>query len=120
MTYEEIVDYVKKNIKKTGAKDIKNNFAVEIDICGEGEGAFYIAAESGAVSVAPYEYYDRDARMVLTAEELLKILDGKKSPLDSLNDKSLEFEGDISIISEFTKLIKKKRAASPKPHTKKA
>ena len=112
MTYEEIVDYVKKNIKKTGAKDIKKNFAIEINICGEGEGAFYIAAESGAVSVAPYEYYDRDARMVLTAEELLKIISGKKSPLDSLNDNSLEFEGDINIITEFTKLIKKKRAAS--------
>ena len=61
MTYEDLVAFIGKNVKKTEAKKIKNHIAVEFDIYGEGEGAFYVEVNEGAVSVEPYEYYDRDA-----------------------------------------------------------
>ena len=49
MTYEEIVEFVRKNLTKTGAKTVKKNVAVEFDIYGEGEGAFYVAVNDGVL-----------------------------------------------------------------------
>lgn len=40
MTYEAIVEFMKKNVKKSKTASVKNHVAVEFDIYGEGEGAF--------------------------------------------------------------------------------
>ena len=42
MNYEEIIAFTKDNLKETAAKKIDNNIAVEFNIYGEGEGAFYV------------------------------------------------------------------------------
>ena len=123
MTYEELVAFVGKNVKKTEAKKIKNHIAVEFDIYGEGEGAFYVEVNEGAVSVEPYEYYDRDAKVYVTAEELVKIINSEKTPAESLDDGVLMVEGDVAAAQELMKLIKapaKKVAAAKKSTEKKA
>ena len=52
MTYEEIVSLAEKNFKKTKAKKIESNAAVEFDIYGEGEGAFYVELKEGTDEAA--------------------------------------------------------------------
>lgn len=123
MTYEDLVAFIGKNVKKTEAKKIKNHIAVEFDIYGEGEGAFYVEVNEGAVSVEPYEYYDRDAKVYVTAEELVKIINSEKTPAESLDDGVLMVEGDVAAAQELMKLIKapaKKAAAVKKSTEKKA
>jgi len=128
MTYEEIVEFMRKNLTKTGAKTIKNNIAVEFDIYGEGEGAFYVAVNDGALAVEPYEYYDRDAKVIITADELVKIVKSEKTPQESFEDGILMLEGDVEAATELLKLVTKKPAvkktadkpAEKKPATKKA
>ena len=107
MTYEEIVDFTRSNLKKTGAKSIERHVAVEFDIYGEGEGAFYIEVKNGEIFVEPYEYYDRDAKIIITADELIKIVKGEKKADESVEDGILMFEGDSSAAKELEKLIKK-------------
>lgn len=114
MTYEELVTFVGKNLKKTAAKKIENHIAVEFDIYGEGEGAFYVEVSKGAITVEPYEYYDRDAKVFVTADELVKIIKSEKTPEESFEDGILMIEGNIDSARELMKLIKapvKKTAA---------
>ena len=85
MTYEKLVEFVSKNLKKTAAKKITNHIAVEFDIYGEGEGAFYVEVKEGVITAAPYEYYDRDAKVFVTSDELVKIVKGEKTAEDLLN-----------------------------------
>ena len=56
MTYEEIVSYVSKKATKLKAK---GEAAVQVDITGEGEGAFYVQTKDGKQMEA---HYDRRAR----------------------------------------------------------
>ena len=70
MTYEEIVGYVKKKAAKADAKNF-GPVAVQIDITGEGEGAFYVAVSDGKVDVQPYEYFDHNAKVVADGNDRL-------------------------------------------------
>ena len=61
MTYENLVKEAKKAVKTVDLKTIKEHLAVEFDIEGKGEGAFYVEFTSDKVEVEPYEYYDHDS-----------------------------------------------------------
>lgn len=116
MRYEEIIEFVQKNLKKTAAKKIEKHIAVEFDIYGEGEGAFYVEVNDGAITVEPYEYYDRDAKVYITADELVKLVNGEKTPEESFAEGILMIEGDIDSAQELIKLVKapaKKTASKP-------
>ena len=120
MTYEELVSFIGKNLKKTAAKKIENHIAVEFDIYGEGEGAFYIEVKEGVATVAPFEYYDRDAKVYITGDELVKIVNGEKTPEESFEDGILMVEGNADAARELIKLVKAPvRKATAKKSTEK-
>ncbi len=117
MLYEDIVSYVKKNLKKTAGKEIENHIAVEFNICGEGEGAFYVEIKDGSISVEPYEYYDRDAKILITGEELVKVINGEKTSAESMEEGILNVEGDISKAYDLLTFIKAPVKKSPAKKT---
>lgn len=121
MTYEQIVELVRKSLKKTAAKEIKEHIAVEFDIYGEGEGAFYVEISEGKLAVEPYEYYDRDAKIIVTAQELEKIIKGEKTPVESIEEGIMMVEGDAEAAAKMMSLAKAsaKKAAEKKPAAKK-
>ncbi len=63
MTYEEVVKKVKKAVEKIDKGAIKEHSAIEIDIEGDGEGAFYVELDKDKVAVEAYEYYDNDCKI---------------------------------------------------------
>ncbi len=120
MTYEEIVSYVSKKATKLKAK---SEAAVQVDITGEGEGAFYVAVKEGKVEVAPYEYFDHDAKVVADGNDFIAYLDGKadESVLNIIGDadKAAIIRELVSKAAE-KKPAEKKAAAEKKPAEKKA
>lgn len=106
MSYEEILSFVRKNIKKTAVKNLDRCMAVEFNITGEGEGAFYIEIKDGSAFVEPYEYYDRDAKIIISAEELQKIIKNEKTPEESFGEGALIVEGNIDIAREILTVFK--------------
>lgn len=111
MTYEEIVGYVKKKAAKADAKNF-GAVAVQIDITGEGEGAFYVAVADGKVDVQPYEYFDHNAKVIADGNDFIAFLDGKKGA------EVLTVEGDenaVAIVKSFAAAEKApaKKAAKP-------
>ena len=121
MTYEEIVSFVSKNIKKTAAKKVTQHIAVEFDIYGEGEGAFYVEVSDGVVVVAPYEYYDRDAKVFISGEELVKIINDEKTVTESISDGVMMVEGDNFAVEVLMGVLKAtaKKTPAKKPAAKK-
>ena len=114
MTYEEIVSYVSKKATKLKAK---SEAAVQVDITGEGEGAFYVAVKEGKIEVAPYEYFDHDAKVVADGNEFIAYLDGKA------DESVLSIIGDVekaAIIKELVSKAPAKAAAKPAAEKKAA
>ncbi len=119
MTFEEIVKKAKQAVKKIDGSAIKDHFAIQIDIEGEGEGAFYIEASEGAVNVEPYEYYENDCKINTDAETFTALLSGKVNAEEAMSDGRIRVEGDGSKVLAIVNSIKTKPATA-KAEAKKA
>lgn len=95
MTYHELVAKAKEIYEKADASEINGHLAVQFNVTGEGEGAFYIEVVDGVVDIQPYEYYDRDAIIYIPGPVLFDILDGKIKLEDAYNELMLGIEGDL-------------------------
>lgn len=105
MTYEEIFSQTKELILAGDFSGHKGHIAVQVNIKGEGEGAFYIELKDGTVSIEPYEYFDRDCIFVVSAKNFLKICDGSLNPVTAFTLGKLKVQGSIDKALEFAKII---------------
>lgn len=103
MDYSEVIREVKKSLKDIDLSLIKEHIAVEVDVEGEGEGAFYIELGTEKVIVMPYEYYDRDIRIRGQAHAIIDILDGKLPLKDSQG--LVRWEGNLAKAAVLRKVL---------------
>ena len=95
MTYEEIVGKALIVYAKADAKEITGHLAIQFNVRGEVEGAFYLEVSEGKVDIQPYEYYDRNAIITVASDVLIDMLDGKLGIDEAYNDNKLQVEGDL-------------------------
>ncbi|HIT41497.1 MAG TPA: SCP2 sterol-binding domain-containing protein [Candidatus Caccovicinus merdipullorum] len=105
MTYEELFQKVKDMFSKADVSGIKEHLAFQFNITGEGEGAFYAEVKDGVLSIEPYEYYDRDAIFICSADTLLKIAAGKLDPVFAFTTGKLKVEGSLDKALELQKFL---------------
>lgn len=105
MTYEQIFEKSKQIIMEKETDGLPGHLAVQINITGEGSGAFYIELKDGKVYVEPYEYYDRDCVLIASAEDFLKICEGTLDPVAAFTIGKLKIEGSIDKALEFKKIV---------------
>lgn len=107
MTYEDIVSKVQKQAITCDAGHIDHHIAVQFNIFGEGEGAFFIEIGGGRVIVQPFEYYDRDAVVYVDAQTLLDTLSGKLEIADVASNGKMVIQGNydatIRLLECFTR-----------------
>lgn len=118
MKYEEIVAKVKKALAKADASKVDGHLAVQVDVTGEGEGAFYIEVADGKVTVEPYEYYDHDFKVLCDAEEIIAIAEGKKKLGAEVDAGNAYVSRDIEKVAVFDSIAVKKAAAKKAPAKK--
>lgn len=106
MTYEEIFKKFKNKFAKTDVSNVQEHLAYQFNIKGEGEGAFYAEVKDGKLYIEPYEYYDRDAMFICTADTLFKIVNGKLDPVLAFTLGKLKVEGNIDKALKIKELIK--------------
>lgn len=109
MTYEELVQSVKNVYANADAGNVKEHVAIQCNIEGEAEGALYIEFSEGNIDVQPYEYYDRDAILTLSAANLLEIAAGKKDLLEAYHANEVSVWGDLDKVVEMKKVILPKK-----------
>lgn len=104
MTYEEIFAKSKETIMQADVSGFDNHLAIQVDITGEGEGAFYIELKDKELHVEPYEYYDHDCKFIISAKNFLKLIDGSLNPVAAFTVGKLKVEGSIEKALEFQKI----------------
>ena len=107
---------------KSDVSKVDGHLAVQIDIEGEGEGAFYIELKDRELHVEPYEYYDNDCKFIISGENFLKMADGKLDPVAAFFDGRLKIDGSIDKALEFKNIVDsvKKQVKVEKKAAKKA
>lgn len=106
MTYEELVAEIKKAAAKADASKINQHVAYQFNVIGEAAGAFYLELTDGQVKVEPYEYYDRDVLITSTAENIIKIMNGKLDPVLAFTMQKIKVEGDLGKALLLKEIIK--------------
>ena len=120
MTYEEIVAKVKKAYAKADTALVDEHLAVQVDVTGEGEGAFYIEVAEGKITVEPFEYYDHDFKVLCTGEEIIAIAEGKKKLSAEVEAGNAYVSRDVDKVAVFDLIVAKKAAAKKAPAKKAA
>lgn len=105
MTYEEIVAKVRERLKNVDISKVSDFLAIQVNITGEGAGAFYVEVKNGKLSVEPYEYYDRQAIIIMRSKNFLALMDGKLDPVAAFTLGKLKIEGSIDKVLEFGRLL---------------
>lgn len=111
MTYAEMFSKVKGMMMEADVSNVDEHLAFQFNVTGEAEGIFYAEVKDGILSVEPYEYYDRDAIFICSAETLFKINDGKLDPVLAVTLGKLKVEGNIDKALRLKELIDSRKAA---------
>lgn len=123
MTYEEIFNKTKEIVMRSDVSGIDGHLAIQVDIEGEGEGAFYIELKDRQLFVEPYEYYDRDCKFIMQGDDFLKLVNGDLDSVLAYTIGKLRIEGSIEKALEFKNIvdsIKKEEKKAKKAAKKKA
>ena len=121
MTYEEIVKEAQKLVSKADASAISEHLAVQYNVTGEGEGAFYMEVKDGKVEVQPYDYKDRDILVTADGQTILDMMSGKLDVVAAYLTHKISAEGDLGKADILKKLIsgaKKAEKAAAKAEKK--
>ena len=110
MTYEELVKMAKESYCTKDASNIKEHVAIQFNVVGEGEGIFYLEIKDGKVYVEPYEYYDRDAIVITSAENLVAMAEGTLGMESAYFSGKIKAEGDLGKALLLKTLSPKKQA----------
>ena len=106
ITYESIVEAMRNKIKGVDVSYVPGTLAYQFNVEDKGEGIFYLEIKDGKASVEPYEYYDRNAIIIMSGSDLLKLIGGKLDPVAAFTTEKLKVEGDINAALELTKFLR--------------
>ena len=105
ITYSMIIDRFKACIGTSALHGNHGRIVVQINITGEGKGAFYILVDDYKIEVEPYEYYDRDALVTIESSVLMDVISGQKKLDDAYDAGQIKVEGDLKALDLLRKII---------------
>ncbi len=105
MTYEEIFAKSKELVGKSDVSDMNGHLAVQVNIEGEGSGAFYIELKDKQLFIEPYEFNDRDCKFTMSAKNFLKLINGELDAVVAFTLGKLKLEGSLEKALEFKKIL---------------
>jgi putative sterol carrier protein len=111
MTFVEKFNELKAQFPTVKQGDIKENFAIQVnmtdDECG---GVFYIANIDGVFSVEPYDYRDHTALITASADFLTDLAAGKAEPVKAFMLGKVQADGNFEHIKLLAEILKPKKA----------
>lgn len=119
MTYHELVKKVQTALAKADASKVEEHIAVQVNVTGEAEGAFYMAISGGVLYVEPYDYKDRDALLTADGADVLAVAEGKISLEAAIAEGKVGHEGNYEKTLALGATIPAKKAAVKKAAPKK-
>ncbi|MCL2069008.1 MAG: SCP2 sterol-binding domain-containing protein [Oscillospiraceae bacterium] len=105
MTLQNVIKEVKAKTASFDGSTYQGFLAVQITLKDLGE-AFYVEIKNGKLSVEPYEYHDRQANMIVSSADFVKIINKKLNAVLAFTTGKLKIDGDIGKASEMAELLK--------------
>lgn len=120
MTYQELVKKVQTALVKADASKIEDHIAVQVNVTGEAEGAFYMEISDRLLYVMPYDYNDRDALLTADGADVLALAQNKLTLEAAVAEGKAAVEGDYDKLAALVATFPVKKATATKAAAKKA
>ncbi len=105
LTAADVCAKLSKKLDAKKAAAIDGKVAVDIKLYGTFEAHMYIEVKDNKLTVAPYDYIEKDIEAAISVENALLIADGKLTIADALADGRLYAFGNISAAAKLAKLF---------------
>lgn len=108
ITIEDLSAKLAGKINKTAADKLTGTIAVDIEVWGWDDDLnrhMYIEIINGRVTVAPYNYEDRNLEAYISFADAKDIVDGKLSVKDAFKTGKLNASGDVRSALTFASLF---------------
>ena len=114
LKFEDIFDKVKKEFGGADVSNYEDHLAFQVNITGEGEGAFYAEIKDHALDIQPYDYNDRDFSITAAGTDLVDIFAGKLDIQKALEEGKLQVEGNFDKAFSIVPVIENNKNAAKK------
>ena len=114
MTYQELVKKVQAAQPKADASKVEDHIAVQVNVTGEAEGAFYMEIAERLLYVEPYDYNDRNALLTADGADVLAMVQGKLSLDAAVAEGKVAVEGDYDKLATLLATFPVKKTAAKK------
>jgi len=105
--FESIIDELREKTAGFDASNYYNFLAIQVTL-KDLKKALYVEIKDGKLSIEPYEYNDRQANIIMTSTNFIKLINGKLDKMLALATGKLRIEGDLGKASELSNLFSKK------------
>jgi putative sterol carrier protein len=95
MTFLEAFEELKSCFEKHDVSDIKEHYAYQFNITGDGAGTFYVEIRDGEMLVRPYDYHDRDAELTAAFDTFKGLATGELDPVAEYLKGKIKIGGTI-------------------------
>ena len=110
----DIVKKVQTALAKADATKVEEHIAIQVNVTGDAEGAFYMEISGGVLYVAAYDYNDRDALLTADGADVLAVAQGKISLQEAISSGKIAHEGDYGKTLMLGDTIPQKKTAAKK------
>jgi len=105
MTRANVIKKIKELTADFDASSYNGFLAVQVTLSDFDE-PFYVEIKDGELSVEPYEYHDRQANLIITSTNFVKMITGTLDSTLAFTTGKLKIDGDIGKASELGNLFK--------------
>ena len=111
MNFEKKFDSLKKEFYKYDTAAVPADMAIQVTMSDEDcGGTFYVATVDGEFAVEPYDYRDNTVAIRASAETLEKLINGKLSAEEAIEDGTVTAFGAFEHVTGLFGNLKKKPA----------
>jgi len=100
VTLENILAEIKEKTANFDATGYDGFLAVQVSL-KDIDKVFYVEIKDGKLSVEPYSYDDRQANMIISSDNFVKLINGKLNSVQAFLTGKLKIEGNIDKCKEM-------------------
>jgi putative sterol carrier protein len=104
--FKTVFDELKSRTEGYDASGYEGFLAIQVTLKDLGE-KFYIEIKDGKLSIEPHEYGDRQANLILSTADFVKMMNGKLNSVLAFTTGKLKIEGDIGKAKELSTVFKR-------------
>jgi putative sterol carrier protein len=105
--FKSVFDELKEKTASFDASGYGDFLAVQVTLKELNE-VFYIEIKDGKLSVEPYEYKDRQANIIISSDNFIKLMNGNLNSVLAFTTGKLKIEGSVNKATELSKILSKK------------